>query len=178
MAKEIWKDIKDYEGLYQVSNLGNVKSLKFRNKMTIFERERLLTPKNNKGYLRVRLSKNNKQRTYSIHRLVANSFIPNNENKPCVNHINGNKKDNRPENLEWCSYSENEQHSRKVLGKIPINRKKVNKYDLNGNFIAQYNSIAEASESIGRSYSLISSCCNKHIKKAYGYKWEFAKEVD
>lgn len=179
MGKEIWRDIPNFEGHYQVSNLGRVKSLYFRNGQGIIpNREKILTPLNSRGYLRVRLCECAVRNLFSVHRLVAETFIPNAENKPCVNHINGIKTDNRVENLEWCTYSENEQHSRYVLGKQPINKKKVNQYDLEGNFIKQYESIADAGKSLNKKYSLISTCCSGKIKTAYGYKWKFTKEVD
>ena len=89
---EIWRDIPNFEGHYQVSNLGRVKSLYFRNgQTTIHNKEKILKPLNARGYLRVRLSEYKVRNLYSIHRLVAEVFIPNPENKPCVNHINGIK---------------------------------------------------------------------------------------
>jgi len=107
---EIWKDIKEFEGLYQISNLGNVKSLGNFN----LRKEKILKQNFSKcGYKTVCLSKQNKYKTYTIHRLVANSFIVNIKNKPCVNHLNGIKKDNRVENLEWCNISENTKHAYK-----------------------------------------------------------------
>lgn len=113
--EEIWKDIKGYEGIYQISNLGMVKSLyreiKTVNSQYFYKEKFLKTTPNNMGYHVVRLTLNNKTKSYSIHRLLAIHFIENIDNKPQVNHINGIKVDNRLENLEWCTISENRQHA-------------------------------------------------------------------
>lgn len=102
---EIWKDVPDYEGIYQVSSLGQVKSI-------ISKKEKILKGRDDtNGYLKVALYKSKICIQKKIHRLAAMAFIPNPENKPCVNHINGIKSDNRVENLEWCTYSENSKHS-------------------------------------------------------------------
>mgnify|MGYP003362066879 FL=1 len=101
---EEWKDIHNYEGLYQVSNLGRVKSLKRRSKFKIIYEDIIKKQTNvNHGYLIVSLSKNGKKKNFYVHRLVAEAFIPKTETKNDVNHINENKHDNRAKNLEWCT---------------------------------------------------------------------------
>lgn len=114
MIIENWKDIIGYEGAYQVSSFGRVKSLgriiKHPHSKIRTLRERVLKSYNRCGYTAVELNKTSN----STHRLVADAFIPNPENKPCVNHINGIKNDNRVENLEWCTQSENSLHSFRI----------------------------------------------------------------
>jgi hypothetical protein len=116
--KEVWQSINGYEDKYQISNLGRVKSLSRLIKCSNGYRkskEKILKPHIEKtGYCTLDLGKRNK---HSLHRIVANTFIPNPNKKPCVNHLNGIKSDNREINLEWCTYSENEKHSYRVLGK-------------------------------------------------------------
>lgn len=107
---EFWKDIRGYEGIYQISNLGKIKSLH-----RDCTKGRILNPaKNNRGYLRLGLSGNGKVRYDSVHRLVAEAFIPNPKNLPEVNHIDGNKLNNRVENLEWVTKGENQVHAYKT----------------------------------------------------------------
>lgn len=170
--QEIWKDIKGYEGLYQVSNLGRIKSLprntKNQYKNGIIKQNVI----RGKGYYYVNLyNKNNK--LFTIHKLVAETFIPNPNKLPCINHIDGNKLNNRIDNLEWCSYSNNEIHAYKHNLKTPL-FKKVNQYDLNGNFIKTWNSIREANKFYKTSH--ISECCNNKSsrKTAKGYLWKYA----
>ena len=115
MKEEIWKDIEGYEGLYQVSNLGRVKRMRFINKNTNIEKERIKSQKIRKdGYLEVALYKNGKGKYIQVHRLVAKSFIPNPKKLPQVNHIDGNKENNCVDNLEWVTNKENVTHAIKT----------------------------------------------------------------
>lgn len=113
--QEIWKDIVGYEGLYQISNLGRIKRLKklivLQNGGKYYLEEKILKPgKNSRGYNLVVI----KGKALRIHRLVAETFIPNPENKQQVNHKDGNKNNNRAENLEWCTCKENVNHAIKI----------------------------------------------------------------
>lgn len=114
--KEVWKTIKGYEGLYEVSNLGRVKSLVGWNGHEYVKRVRMLKPSKQNAkddYFRliVNLTKNHKKKSYKVHRLVAEAFIPNPDNKPQVNHIDGDTFNNKADNLEWCTDRENKIHA-------------------------------------------------------------------
>ena len=134
---EIWKDIKDYEGIYQISSLGNVKRLAYKIKnpaprangsMLNFE-EHLLKPRIiTHGYLSVALYKNGIRKDYKLHRLVAQHFIPNPENKPEVNHKDENKTNNCVDNLEWCTHLYNSNYGTRPerIGKFHSGRKRGN----------------------------------------------------
>ncbi|MBE6156961.1 MAG: hypothetical protein E7161_04395 [Firmicutes bacterium] len=117
MREEIWKDIKNYEGFYQISNYGRVKSVerirKGKTNQIYLQKERILKQHLNKktGYYQVYLTKNSVPKLFLCHRLVAKAFIKNSNNKVFVNHIDGNKKNNIADNLEWCTHSENIQHA-------------------------------------------------------------------
>ncbi len=101
-AKEIWKDIINYENLYQVSSFGNIKSIK---------NNKILKQGISWNYLRIKLYKDNKGKSYSVHRIVAENFIKNKKNKPIINHKDGNKQNNNVKNLEWATYKENQKHA-------------------------------------------------------------------
>ena len=160
--KEIWKDIKGYEGLYQVSNLGNILNIK-RN---------VLMKKNNdkNGYEVLSLTnKNSERKGYKVHRLVAKAFIPNINNYPVVNHKNEIKNDNRVENLEWCSIKYNNLYGKRISNI----QKRVGKYDKEGNLIEIFNSIKEAKEKYNGPISL---CCKGKRKTVKGFIWRYIDE--
>lgn len=190
MENEVWKDIPNYEGLYQVSNLGRIKSITHfvENKTTyggIYTvRGKIINPKVDKGYYRCSLTKNKEKKMVAVHRMVAMAFIPNPENKPFINHINGNTKDNRIENLEWCTQKENVAHA--VRTNL-IKHYKIDMYDINDNYIRSFNNRYEIEKFFGRKIcqESITRCCNGSIRKdkyrsryrtAYGYKWKYADE--
>ena len=125
--EEIWKCIEGYEGYFEVSNMGNFRSkdriIKYKsNGLRNYPGKSLKTETIVEGYQRIVLMKDGIKRRYMCHRLVAQTFIPNGDNKPFVNHINGNKADNRVNNLEWCTQSENELHSFRILGNNMTNK--------------------------------------------------------
>ena len=180
--QEIWKDIKGYEGYYQVSNLGRVKSLNYNHT----SKEKILSPAiNKKGYYVVSLS----ETTY-VHKLVAETFLPNPDNLPCVNHKDENKQNNvvwinedgsidfEKTNLEWCTYKYNINYGTSVKRASikKINGKKaktVLQYDLEGNLIKEWPSVNEIERTLGFRTGNICSCCNGCYKQAYGYIWKY-----
>ncbi len=167
--EEIWKDITGYEGLYQVSNFGRVRSMYYgRAKML-----KLCPAKD--GYLRVCLAKNKTNTTRTVHRLVAETFIPNPNNYPQVNHKNEIKTDNSVGNLEWCSGKYNINFGTGILKRAKQRQKKVMQYDLNGKHIATFDSLKEAAFSIKQNCGThISAVCLGKRKQTGGYVWKFA----
>ena len=169
--KEVWKDIKGYEGLYQVSNMGKIKSLKFSHG----NKEKILKGNKEKfGYLVVTLYKNKGRKNFKIHRLVAETFIPNPKNLPQVNHIDGNKQNNRIDNLEWCTAKENTNHAHKTgLANNDNLKIKVKQYDLNGNFIREWDSITDIEKSLNIDKSSVVKVCRHKRNQAGGYVWDY-----
>lgn len=165
----MFKPIEGYEGLYEVNEFGEVKSLTrsfINNKgYECFTKERILKPQIRNNYLFVRLSKNNTKRMFSVHRLVAQCFISNPENKPMVNHIDGNRLNNKATNLEWVTLSENILHSYYVLNK---NTRPVKCITTN----TKYNSIHMASRDTNIPVPNIINSCKKGCYTK-GLRWEY-----
>lgn len=189
--KEEWIPIEGYEGYYEISSLGRVYSIR-RNIIL----KNKISPT---GYARVNLSVNGIAKHHAVHRLVANAFIKNPDNKPTVNHINENKLDNSVENLEWATNAEQNVHGTRIERvKAHTNYKKRNidykqvaakhnykelnkkqmkpvlQYDEHGNFIAQFPSIALAARTVGISAGHLCSCLKGRRKTCGGYKWKYA----
>lgn len=172
---EIWKQVKGFEGLYEVSNLGNVRSLNYHNWGIV----KNLTPTADKfGYLRVCLSKNDRQYNGIVYRMVAQAFIENPDNFPQINHINEDKSDNRVENLEWCDCLYNNNHgtrnNRISQSKRNTKCKKVIQMDLDGNVLREWVSLNEVMRVLGFNAAFVARCCHGVKPTAYGYKWQYA----
>ena len=180
---EVWKKIKGYDN-YLINNDGDIFSLN-KNKI-------LKTPKGKNGYFIANLYNKGKIRTVCVHKLVAETFIKNNNHYPCINHIDGNKLNNRVENLEWCTYSHNTKEAFRLglqttwtgtkFGKEHPNykfrgkwktQKPVAQYDKDNNLIKKFNSACEVERILNISMSHISECCKFKRKSAGGYIWRY-----
>ncbi|WP_316571335.1 NUMOD4 domain-containing protein [Neobacillus sp. YIM B06451] len=175
--EETWRNIEGYDSHYQVSNLGRVRSL---DRKLIGKRGgikeikgRLMEIKLKKGYSFVRLSKGGVRRNILVHKLVAQAFISNPDNKPIINHINNIKHDNRLENLEWATYKENTQH---MVNQFRGNAKAIKQYDLKGEFIKEYPSVTTASNETGVSYLTIIDMFKRKKNMCAGYLWKWADD--
>lgn len=191
--QEIWKDVIGYEGLYQVSNTGKIKSLSRLIKSGPNGRTRKLPeqymklPNTKFGYVCVPLRNGKKQKRIFVHRLVADAFIPNLDNKPCVNHIDCNTKNNCAANLEWCTHKENTNHAMqnhlldnalKKLKKISVGR--------HVGLVAQNMQTGETiffcstreAERHGFVRKSISNACDGKYKQHKGYAWRYATKSD
>lgn len=172
MDTEIWKDIPEFEGWYQISNMGRIRSIDRmvnykHNAGSSFRKGQLLIPQlSNKGYLEVGLKVNGKGFYKRIHRLVATVFLPNPNNYPSINHINEIKTDNRAVNLEWCTHSHNKDA-------YTSKRLTFYQYDTNGNLIKIWHSLTKAAQSLNCDDTGIQHCCKGTLKKYKGYIWSY-----
>lgn len=203
LKDEIWKDIPNYEGYYQISNYGRLKSLEkyvnsgIKNNSKVKRKERICTAKINKlGYIHYSLSKNQKYFNINAHYILAELFLSKmnykymdyenvskiNLNKLEVNHIDENPTNSRIDNLEWCThtYNINYGNRNKKVSKAMLNykkfSKKINQYDLDMNFIKTWNSLKEIWRETGYTRSAISKCCRGIYKQSKGYIWKFVEE--
>ena len=179
---EVWKDIEEYEGLYQVSNYGRIRSFDRwvigKSNSKRFKKGKILKTVEHNGYQHIFLYKNGKGKWFYVHRLVAQAFIPNPDNLTEVNHINEIKNDNRVVNLEWCDrkYNVNYGTVKQRIADTKINGKRsktVYQYTLDGELVAEYPSTMEIERQLGYYNNNISACCLGKLKTAYGYIWSY-----
>ena len=181
---ETWKEIKGYEGLYEVSDCGNVRSLVCyspkRGDYSKRSNPKLLRQATtHDGYKRVTLSRAGRMKSITVHRLVAIAFIPNPSNAPAVNHIDECITNNHVSNLEWCTSKENSNHGtlrqriKERLSKHHHLAKPVIQMTLDGKEIRTFPSTREAARQLGIRSENISRCCKGQYSHAAGYKWKY-----
>ena len=171
---EVWRDVVGYEGLYEVSNRGNVRSLNWRGTGIT---KTIQQKKHNRGYWQVILSVDGVQKTFLVHRLVANAFLDNPNHLPLINHKDENRKNNNAENLEWCSRSYNVRYSNHGGIKKRIGRNthlQVEQVAMDGSIVATWKNSRYVFLTTGMSDWSISECCRGNRKSAYGYRWQYA----
>ena len=179
MENEIWKDIKGYEGIYQVSNLGRVKSLSRKieptdGKRPYWMKECIMKQyKEKTGYMSVKLCKSNVHKSQLIHRLVAQAFHPNPNGLREVNHKDEDKTNNHVNNLEWCSTSYNVKYGTARESRIKKKSKAILCYDLEGNFIKEYGSLKQACDELSLGVGNLWKALNNRIKSLGGYRWKY-----
>ncbi len=180
--KEIWKDVKGYEGIYKVSSLGRIKYLERINSGGVHVPEGIKRPQDNgRGYKYVQLKKEGTRKNFYIHRLVADSFLPNLKKLKEVNHKNENKSDNRVENLEWCTHSYNNSYGTKIertkqhpnyIACTQRNKTKIICIYPDGR-LKRFPSLIECAREIEVPVHGISNVLNKRQKTHYGYRFEY-----
>lgn len=185
---EEWRPVVGYEGLYEVSSFGRIKRLEHMILLKNGHRkikEIIMSPSNNsRGYQHVNLSKNKIKQTNLLHRLVAEAFIPNPDNLPCINHKDENKLNNfvfvnpdgsvdlEKSNLEWCTYQYNNTYGNRLKKSTNKRSKPVLQYTLDGEFVREWPSASEAGRN-GYKQQAIVKCCNNTLKKHHGYIFKY-----
>jgi hypothetical protein len=185
MQYEIWRDIPNYEGLYQASNLGRIRSLPreweqkhYSGINSHYNKESQimkLCEYNKNGYLYISLTKNKKAKKHLVHRLIAETFLIRRNNENYINHLDCDKKNNKLDNLEWCTQSHNIQYAYDNNTKIPPHMRKIKRFDLKNNYIDEFISLQEAERKTKIKASNISKCCRGQRNQAGGYKWQYAE---
>lgn len=177
--EEEWRPVVDFEGYYEVSNLGNIRSVDrtviSSNGKELHYKGKHITPGIDKdGYTTYGLYVNSKQTRVKAHREVAKAFLPNPDGLPVVNHKDENKLNNRVDNLEWCTVDYNNKYGSRLGKMVKSESQPVAQYTLTGKFVHRYSSLADAARSLGKSSSgSIWSACNRKQKTAYGYVWKY-----
>jgi len=177
---EIWKDIPGYEGYYQVSNLGRIRSLDRlihqRNGTDRYFYGKIMTPVDaGKGYRNIPLCKDGKHSTPRVCRIVATAFCPNPHGYTQVNHKDEDKTNDRAENLEWCTPRYNTNYGTGIQRRAQAISRPVNQYTLDGQFVKRWDKITDAQIALG-SRLHISACCRGRLTQTGGYKWRYADE--
>ena len=183
---EIWKDLTGYIGIYQVSNNGRIKSLSRKiarkNGQIAIVKEKILKPKKDRyGYFFIVLSNNNIRKTILVHRLVAAAFIPNPDNLPEIDHIDGDRINNRVNNLRWCTRKQNannpisiERYRKAGIIQKPYKQLQIPVQQLKDGFlIGSYSSIREAERTTGIAHTSISRVIRGTLNTVGGYKWKY-----
>lgn len=171
--KEIWKDIVGFEGIYQVSNLGRIKSFQKWKRASCPDEYVLKSTVANNGYCQVTLYNGKKRAKYLVHRLVAEAFIPNPNGLPHINHIDENPENNAASNLEWCTPLYNNRYGTAKLRAMMTKGKPIQQFFINGQWIATYANPTIASKITGIKQKTITSCASGHMKTGEGYVWKW-----
>ena len=184
-AAEEWRPVKGYDGLYEVSNLGRVRSLdrqidrvsRYGNPFCIIAPGRILKlrPNGKNNYLFVELHDRDRKNCFLVHRLVADAFVPNPDNLHEINHKDENKHNNMPSNLEWCNRKYNMQYGTGIKRRAIKQGKSIEQLTPDGSHISFFCSISEAARVTGFHKSLLASTCRGKFKTAYGYKWRYSE---
>ena len=190
---EEWRPVRDFEGLYEVSSLGRVRSVdivqervKYDGTIYLYHKKgKLLQLKicGNCPYYRINLYKDNKEYTKMVHQLVAEAFVPNPDNLPCINHKDETRTNNVPENLEWCTYQYNNNYGNAIAKRVAKTSHPIEQLTMDGQRVAIYTSPKAAERLSGGKYfarniTKVANCTTTRYNSVYGYRWRFIDKID